>query len=113
MMSDAEGPSQRDSARTGEAIPGSPLNALSVSPPFARHFLIDGDSVESLRRIIGQRAGVTRLQEAAGFKYVPEPLGMRNGANAVVYYLFFASQKETASKIATSILRRYAGRGVA
>src|SRR5438876_1235471 len=34
-----------------------------------------------------------RLREVAGFAFVPTPLPMRNSTNAVVYYLFLASQK--------------------
>jgi hypothetical protein len=34
-----------------------------------------------------------RLRENAGFAFIPEPLPMRNRANAVVYYLFLASPK--------------------
>jgi len=32
---------------------------------------------------------------------------MRNSTNAVVYYLFFASPKETGAKIVTDIFARY------
>jgi three-Cys-motif partner protein len=44
-----------------QLIPGSPLNALSVVPPFkAYHFIdIEGSRIESLRRLIGERADVT------------------------------------------------------
>jgi three-Cys-motif partner protein len=48
-----------------------------------------------------------RLREVAGFGRVPEPLPMRNGKNAVVYYLFLASPKEVAAKIITDIFRKY------
>jgi three-Cys-motif partner protein len=48
-----------------------------------------------------------RLKKVAGFKFVPEPLAMRNSTNAVVYYLFFASQKPVAEKIITYIFRKY------
>lgn len=48
-----------------------------------------------------------RLRDVAGFGYVPEPLPMRNGKNAVVYYLFLASPKEVAAKIITDIFRKY------
>jgi len=48
-----------------------------------------------------------RLQEVAGFRVVPEPLPMRNSTNAVVYYLFFASQKPVADKIITAIFDKY------
>lgn len=50
-----------------------------------------------------------RLQEVAGFKFVPDPLPMRNSKNAVVYYLFFASQKPVAEKIITDIFSKYRG----
>jgi hypothetical protein len=35
-----------------------------------------------------------RLQKVAGFKYVPEPVPMKNSRSAILYYLFFAAQKE-------------------
>ena len=48
-----------------------------------------------------------RLKEVADFKYVPEPLPMRNTRGAVVYYLFFASQNPTGNKIAEHIFKKY------
>ena len=48
-----------------------------------------------------------RLKKVAGFQFVPEPLPMRNSTNAVVYYLFFASQKPVAQKIITDIFNKY------
>jgi three-Cys-motif partner protein len=48
-----------------------------------------------------------RLQKVAGFKYVPEPLPMKNSNNAVIYYLFFASQKPVAEKIIDKIFAKY------
>jgi len=48
-----------------------------------------------------------RLKDVAGFKYVPQPIAMRNSHNAVVYYLFFASHKETGQKIANSIFNKH------
>jgi three-Cys-motif partner protein len=47
--------------RTGEFIPGSPLNALNIKPPFKHHHLIDldGERVENLREITKDRADVT------------------------------------------------------
>jgi three-Cys-motif partner protein len=51
-----------------------------------------------------------RLKNTAGFKRVPEPLPMRNRKGSVVYYLFFASQKNTAEKIVTHIFDKF-GRG--
>jgi hypothetical protein len=48
-----------------------------------------------------------RLKRVAGFQSVPEPLPMKNGNNAVVYYLFFASQKPVAENIITDIFAKY------
>lgn len=48
-----------------------------------------------------------RLQKVAGFKYVPQPLPMKNKSNAIVYYLFFASPNETGGKIAKQIFSKY------
>ncbi len=52
-----------------------------------------------------------RLQEVAGFKYVPEPLPMRNTRGAVIYYLYFASPNKTGGKIVGEIFNKYRGRG--
>lgn len=52
-----------------------------------------------------------RLKRVAGFARVPEPLPMRNSRGAVVYYLFFASQKDTAEHIVIDIFKKYEGRG--
>lgn len=48
-----------------------------------------------------------RLKEVGGFSYVPDPLPMRNSRNAIVYYLFFASQKPVAAEIIMDIFRTY------
>jgi three-Cys-motif partner protein len=48
-----------------------------------------------------------RLKKAAGFRFVPDPLPMRNSNNAVVYYLFFASQQRIAEKIIHEIFAKY------
>jgi three-Cys-motif partner protein len=45
-----------------------------------------------------------RLLEVAGFKYVPQPLAMRNSRGSVIYYLFFASQQFVADKIVKDIV---------
>ncbi|UCH92795.1 MAG: three-Cys-motif partner protein TcmP [Candidatus Aminicenantes bacterium] len=52
-----------------------------------------------------------RLKKVAGFLKVPSPLPMYNSKGAVVYYLFFASQKPVAQKIVTDIFKKYRGRG--
>ena len=48
-----------------------------------------------------------RLRTVAGFKHVPEALPMRNSKGAIVYYLFFASQKPTAQHIIEDIFAKY------
>ena len=52
-----------------------------------------------------------RLQDVAGFEYVPTPMPMRNSVNAVVYYLYFASPKAVAADIVEDIFRKYADYG--
>lgn len=48
-----------------------------------------------------------RLQKVAGFSHVPNPMPMRNSKGAVVYYLFFASQKPVAAYIIEKIFRKH------
>ena len=48
-----------------------------------------------------------RLIEVANFKHMPDPLPMRNSKNAIVYYLYFASQKPVALNIVNHIFRHY------
>jgi hypothetical protein len=52
-----------------------------------------------------------RLIEVAGFQRVPEPMPMRNSKGAVIYYLFFASQKPVAEKIVRDVFTKYKNRG--
>jgi three-Cys-motif partner protein len=52
-----------------------------------------------------------RLKKEAGFLKVPSPLPMFNSKGAVVYYLFFASQKPVGQKIVTDIFKKYKSRG--
>lgn len=53
-----------------------------------------------------------RLQKVAGFKYVPQPLPMRNSRGAVVYYLFFASQKPAGERIVEDLFEKHRRRGI-
>lgn len=52
-----------------------------------------------------------RLKEVAGFKRVAEPMPMRNSKGAIIYYLFFASQKDVAEGIVLDIFRKYREHG--
>jgi three-Cys-motif partner protein len=55
------GPGQHISKNTGEFVPGSPLNALSVHPPFREYHFIDlnAEKVEFLRSRVGNRNDVS------------------------------------------------------
>jgi len=59
------------------------------------------------------RAYQHRLESAAGFAYVPDPIPMRNSRRAIVYYLFFASPNNTGAKIVKEIFDKYRNRGIA
>ncbi len=48
-----------------------------------------------------------RLTKNAGFAYVANPIPMRNSKGAILYYLFFASQKPVAKKIVNAIFDKY------
>ena len=52
-----------------------------------------------------------RLQDVAGFAYVPDPIPMRNTTGATIYYLFFASPNKTGAKIVTEIFNIFRNRG--
>jgi three-Cys-motif partner protein len=52
-----------------------------------------------------------RLKDVAGFKRVPPPVPMRNSRGAIVYYLFFASQNNTAENIVLDIFAKFENRG--
>lgn len=58
----------------------------------------NADVAEAFRR---------RLKDEAGFACVPPPIPMRNTNNAVIYYLFFASQNKTGEKIARFLFNKY------
>jgi three-Cys-motif partner protein len=53
-----------------------------------------------------------RLKKVAHFQHVPEPIPMRNTKDAILYYLFFASQKPVAAKIVKSIFDKYRDKGI-
>jgi three-Cys-motif partner protein len=48
-----------------------------------------------------------RLIKKAGFKFVPKPMPMKTKTNSVIYYLYFASQKEAGMDIVTYIFNKY------
>ncbi len=48
-----------------------------------------------------------RLKSVAGFQYVPEPIAISNTAGAIMYHLYFGSQKEVANRVASFILKKF------
>lgn len=54
-----------------------------------------------------EKAWRSRLKEKAGFKFVSEPLPMKTKTNSVIYYLYFASQKDVAHNIVREIFTKY------
>jgi three-Cys-motif partner protein len=72
----------------------------------------DVDMVKRLGNEPIVKAFQERLRNVAGFRYVPEPIPMRNGKGAVVYYLFFASHNAAGEKIAKSIFKKYRMKGL-
>jgi len=73
---------------------------------FSTHDNLFGDS-EKVDNWTVAKAFQKRLHDVAGFDYVPEPVAMRNGKNAVLYFWFFASQNATGAKIAKDIFKHY------
>jgi three-Cys-motif partner protein len=53
-----------------------------------------------------------RLHDKAGFQFVPEPIPMKNGQGAVIYYLFFGSNNKTGAEIVRDIFDKHKARGV-
>ncbi len=70
-----------------------------------------GDVEEKVTNDKIAQAFRNRLKAVAGFKYVPEPMPMRNSKGAVVYYLFFASPNKTGADIVQQIFDKYRTRG--
>ena len=56
---------------------------------------------------LGDWFKVERLEKAAGFKFVPEPVLMRNSKGGPLFFLFFASHNETGKKIVSDIFNKY------
>lgn len=52
-----------------------------------------------------------RLKNIAGFKFVPDPIPMRNKTKGLMYYLYFASPNPIGNKIVTDIFDSYRRKG--
>lgn len=73
----------------------------------ARQGNLFGTTLEKQGNEVIVAAFQERLKKVAGFQFVPEPLPMKNKTNAVIYYLFFASQNSTGDKIIADIFKKY------
>ena len=71
----------------------------------------ESNEVKSSSNLQVARAYAKRLRDHAGFKFVPEPMPMRNSSNAEVYYLLFAAHKEVAGNIVEHIFAKYRALG--
>ena len=69
--------------------------------------LFGGESKIKESTLIVAKAYQKRLKDEAGFKFVSEPLPMRNSKNSIVYYLIFMSPNKTAHKIMRDIFSRH------
>jgi three-Cys-motif partner protein len=56
---------------------------------------------------LGDWFRVERLKKAAGFKFVPEPVLMRNSKGGPLFFLFFATYNEAGNKIVSDIFNKY------
>lgn len=68
------GPGMHVSRQTGEFVPGSPLNALSIQPPFREyHFIdLDGGKVAFLKAAVGDRKDVHFYEGDCNVKLLEE-----------------------------------------
>lgn len=73
----------------------------------AQQSLFGGETLEKESNKVVAEKFRERLQNVAGFKFVPEPIPMKNSTGATLYYLFFASQNPTADRIGRHILNKY------
>ncbi len=80
-----------------------PSSQMDLFGPPAEEKVSNEEIAEAFRK---------RLKEVAGFRNVPKPIAMRNSQNAVVYYLYFASQKPVAEDIVRDIFNKYRDRGI-
>ena len=94
---------------TADAVLGRRLVARRRLPPHPRLGLFE-EELEKVGNDEIVAAFAQRLREVAGFANVPDPLPMKNSQGAVVYYLYFASQKDVANKIVKDIFRKHSSR---
>jgi len=69
----------------------------------------DMEKKASMEAIV--RAFRDRLRKVAQFKFVPQPVLMRNRKRGPLYYLYFAAHKPVAARIVRDIFNKYRKRG--
>jgi three-Cys-motif partner protein len=65
------------------------------------------DDPEKVSNEVFEAAFRERLKKKAGFKFVSKPMPMKTKTNAIIYYLYFASQKPVAAGIVDDIFNKY------
>ncbi len=110
LWRDASGVSPENRARMTAFWGDESWQQIAYQPSPQGHLF----GVEEREKVLGNEAIVEgfrrRLQEVARFARVADPLPMRNEQGAIVYYLFFASQKPVAEKIVRDIFAKYRDR---
>jgi|SaaInlStandDraft_2_1057019.scaffolds.fasta_scaffold41701_2 three-Cys-motif partner protein len=67
-----------------------------------------GEDTEIKGSVLGLiKAFRKRLKDVAGFSEVTEPIPMKNEQGGTLYFLYFASQKAVAAKIARDLFKKY------
>jgi three-Cys-motif partner protein len=74
---------------------------------YTKHKGLFGDMESKSTNEVVVNAYRKRLREVAGFKFVPEPMPMRNSTGSIIYYLFFASNNQTGDKIARAVFKKW------
>lgn len=77
---------------------------------FLGSLLGSGENTPEVETVDGfeiAKAFQQRLQEAGKFKFVPDPVVMKNRNDGLLYFLFFAGNNATGNRIATHILNAY------
>jgi len=69
--------------------------------------LFDSDVPQKVSNERFAEAFRQRLIKKAGFKFVPKPMPMKTSKSSVIYYLYFASQKEAGRDIVNDIFDTY------
>jgi three-Cys-motif partner protein len=108
LWRDPAGVSPEQAARL-TAFWGDESRKTAAYRPSAQRGLF-GDDIEKAENEAVAEAFRRRLRDVAGFANVPKPMPLRNSRGAVVYYLYFASQKDVANHIVEDIFRTYGQR---